>query len=153
MANLGRDSRPFEILLVEDNPADARLTQEGLEWGNFLNHLTWVQDGDQAKQFLFREGEYSDAPRPDLILLDINLPKADGFSVLREIKSTEELDNIPVVMLSGSQDAEDVREAYRLHANCYIVKMSDLDGTFKLLEAIQSFWFTVAKLPTCDRAA
>ena len=153
MANVALDSRPFEILLVEDNPADARLTREALDWGNFLNHLTWLQDGDQAEQFLFREGAYSDGPRPDLILLDINLPKSDGFSILRKIKSTKGLEDIPVVMLSGSQDESDVQEAYRLRANCYVVKKADLAGTFKLLETIQSFWFKVAKLPIRNRAA
>ncbi|MCU7924393.1 MAG: response regulator [Candidatus Thiodiazotropha sp. (ex Dulcina madagascariensis)] len=141
-------AHPVEILLVEDNPGDARLAQEGMKEGKILNRLSIVSDGEQAMAFLCREGEYAQAPRPDLILLDLNLPKKDGREVLAEIKANPRLKRIPVVILTMSKAEEDILRAYDLHANCYISKPIDLEKFIDVVNAIEQFWFTIVQLPT-----
>jgi len=138
---------PIEILLVEDNPGDVRLTQEALKEGKVRNHLSVVDDGAKAVDFLFRRGPYAGAPRPDLILLDLNLPKMDGREVLRQIKAEPALRSIPIVVLTTSQADEDVVKAYDLHVNCYITKPIDLAQFLNVVKAIEDFWLTIVKLP------
>ena len=139
--------KPVEILLVEDNPGDAELTREGLARGKVRNNLTVLDDGEQAMAFLRREGQYATAIRPDLILLDLNLPRKNGREVLAEIRADERLDQIPVVILTSSKDEEDVLKSYRLHANCYITKPVKFDQFVKIVESIEAFWFTIVTLP------
>jgi two-component system, chemotaxis family, response regulator Rcp1 len=141
-------SRPVEILLVEDNPADVRLTREALKEGKVRNNLHVARDGVEALEFLRQEGQFGDAVRPDLILLDLNLPKRDGRQVLEEIKSDSSLRQIPVVILTSSQAEQDIAKAYDLHANCYVSKPVDLDQFIKVVRSIESFWFSIVKLPT-----
>lgn len=141
------DATLIEILLVEDNPADVRLTKEALKDGKLLNHLSVVADGVEALAFLRGQGRYKDAPRPELILLDLNLPKKDGREVLAEIKTDETLKSIPVVVLTVSKAEEDILKTYRLHANCYITKPVDLDQFMKVTHSIEDFWFSIVKLP------
>lgn len=138
---------PIEILLVEDNPGDARLALEALKEAKVRNNLHVVEDGLEATAFLYRQGKYRDARRPDLILLDLNLPGKDGREVLSEIKNDEDLKRIPVVILTVSKDDEDILRAYDLHANCYITKPIDLDQFLKVVKAIKDFWLTIVKLP------
>jgi len=140
-------ARPVRILLVEDSPGDVRLTQEALKEGKVRNDLHVATDGVEAMAFLRREGEYADVPRPDLILLDLNLPKKDGREVLAEIRADGRLKRIPVVVLTTSRDEEDILKAYGLSANCYITKPVDLDQFIDVIKAIESFWLTVVKLP------
>jgi two-component system, chemotaxis family, response regulator Rcp1 len=139
--------RGIEILLVEDNPGDVRLTQEALKDGKILNNLSVVSDGVEAMAFLLREGKFTDAPRPELILLDLNLPKKDGREVLAEIKSQPDLKRIPVVILTSSAAEQDIVKSYNLHANCYITKPVDLDQFIHVVKSIEQFWLTVVKLP------
>jgi CheY-like chemotaxis protein len=139
--------QPIEILLVEDNPGDARLAMESLNDAKVRNNLHWVQDGVQAMAFLRKQGEYSDAPRPDVVLLDLNLPKKDGREVLAEIKTDENLRRIPVVILTVSSDERDILETYDQHANCYITKPLDLDQFLDVVKSIEDFWLTIVKLP------
>ena len=141
------ESSPIEILLVEDNPGDVELTREALHDTKVHMRLSVVNDGVQAMAFLRREGEYADAPRPDLILLDLNLPKKDGRGVLADVKQDPALRNIPVVVLTSSQAEQDIVRAYELHANCYVTKPVDLDQFVKIVQSIEQFWFTVVKLP------
>lgn len=141
-------ARPIEILLVEDNPGDVRLTQEGLKEGKVRNNLHVVMDGVEAMAFLNREEKYADAPKPDLILLDLNLPRKDGREVLAEIKADEKLKHIPVVILTTSTADEDIIKIYNLHANCFISKPVDLEQFMTVVKAIENFWFTVVKLPS-----
>ena len=138
---------PVEILLVEDNPGDARLMIEALKEGKVLNHLSIVYDGVEALAFLRQEGQHTDAPRPDLIMLDLNLPKKDGREVLAEIKADDNLKIIPVVILTTSRAEEDVFRSYNLHANCYISKPVDLEQFLEVLKYVEDFWLTVVKLP------
>jgi len=138
---------PIEILLVEDNPGDVDLSREALENGKLYNTLHVVNDGEAAMAFLRHEGKYTDAPRPDLILLDLNLPRKNGQEVLAEIKSDEELKCIPVVILTSSKAEQDILSTYNLHANCYISKPIDLDQFLKVVQAIKTFWVTIVKLP------
>jgi two-component system, chemotaxis family, response regulator Rcp1 len=138
---------PIDILLVEDNLGDVRLTQEALAESKVKNNLYVVRDGLEAMAFLHREGKYADAIRPDLILLDLNLPKKDGREVLSEIKADEELRRIPVVILTVSSAEEDILRTYDLHANCYITKPMDLDQFIKVVKSIEDFWLTIVKLP------
>ena len=138
---------PIEILLVEDSPADVRLTKEALKEEKIHNNLSVVNDGVEAMAFLHRQGKYSKAARPDLILLDLNLPKKDGREVLKEIKSDKEFKAIPVVVLTISKAEEDVIKSYNLHANCYITKPIDLNQFAKVVKSIQEFWLTIVKLP------
>ena len=142
------ERKQIEILLVEDNPGDARLAWEAIREARVCNHLRWVSDGVDALAYLRREGKYSDVQRPDLILLDLNLPRKDGREVLAEIKSDENLKRIPVVVLTTSQADEDIIKAYHLNANCYIPKPMDLERFIKVVSAIESFWLTVVKLPS-----
>ena len=138
---------PIEILLVEDSPGDARLAQEALRDAKVRNELHWVQDGVEAMAFLGREGEYSEVPRPDVILLDLNLPKKDGREVLADIKSDESLRRIPVVILTVSADEQDILDTYDNHANCYITKPLDLGQFIEVVKSIEEFWLTIVKLP------
>ena len=138
---------PIEILMIEDNPGDVRLTQEALKENKIYNRLYAVGDGVEAMAFLRREGKYADAPRPDLILLDLNLPKKDGREVLAEVKADEGLKRIPVVILTSSQAEEDIIRTYNLHANCYITKPVDLDQFIRVVKSIEEFWLTIVKLP------
>jgi len=138
----------IEILLVEDSPADVRLTIEALKEAKVANRLTVMDDGVKAIDFLQRNGSHSDAPRPDLILLDLNLPRKDGREVLAEIKADPVLRRIPVVVLTTSNAQEDVLKAYELHANCYITKPVDFRQFMKVVKAIEDFWLTIVKLPS-----
>jgi CheY-like chemotaxis protein len=140
-------TRPVELLLVEDNPGDVRLTIEALKEGKVINNLTVVKDGQEAIADLRRQGKYANAARPDLVLLDLNLPRKGGLEVLAEIKEDPDLKSIPVVVLTTSQAAQDVRRAYELHANCYIVKPVDLDQFMSVVQAIKGFWLGVVLLP------
>ena len=140
-------SRPIEVLLVEDSPADVALTMEALQEGKFLNHLTVVHDGVEAMELLRRQGPFADAPRPDLILLDLNLPRKDGREVLAEIKADDHLRPIPVVVLTTSQTEEDILKAYDLNANCYVTKPMGLDQFLKVVRSIEEFWLSIVKLP------
>lgn len=139
--------RPIELLLVEDNPGDVRLTQEALREGKVRNHLHVAADGVEALAFLRREAQYANAPQPDLILLDLNLPKKSGREVLAEIKADPALRRIPVVILTVSKAEEDVLKSYNLHANCYITKPVDLDQFIEVVKSIEDFWLTVVVLP------
>lgn len=139
--------RPVEILLVEDNPGDVRLTQENFKESKIRNNLYVVDDGVEALSFLRREGQYGDAVRPDVILLDLNLPKKDGREVLKEIKADPKLRRIPVVILTISSADEDIIKSYDLHANCYITKPIDLEQFGKVVKSISDFWLTMVKLP------
>ena len=139
--------RPIEILMVEDNPGDVRLTREALKGGKVLNQLHVVEDGVAALDFLYRRAPHQNAIRPDLILLDLNLPKMDGREVLSRIKSDDALKVIPVVVLTTSQAEEDVLRAYRLSANCYVTKPVDLYQFNRIVQAIEEFWLTVVSLP------
>ena len=139
--------RPINILLVEDNPGDVRLTVEALKEGKVRNRLHIANDGMEAIGFLHREGKYSDVPHPDLILLDLNLPKKDGHEVLAEIKEDPLLKRIPVVVLTGSKAGEDIFKTYDLHANCYITKPVDWDQFITVVKSINDFWLAIVKLP------
>ena len=139
--------KPIDILLVEDNPADIRLTLEAFKEGKVGNNLHVVENGEDAIAFLKQEGKYNDVPHPDLILLDLNLPKKDGREVLEEIKKEPELKRIPVVILTTSKAEEDIFKTYNLHANCYITKPIDLNQFIKVVKSIENFWLTIVKLP------
>ncbi len=141
------ESSPIQILLVEDNPGDVELTREALHDTKVHMHLSVVNDGVEAMAFLRREGRFADAPRPDLILLDLNLPRKDGRGVLADVKQDPSLRHIPVVVLTSSQAEQDIVRAYELHANCYVTKPVDLDQFVKIVRSIEQFWFTVVKLP------
>lgn len=136
-----------KILMVEDNPGDVRLTLEALKTSTLRNDLRVVEDGEAALAYLRREGRYAGAPRPDLILLDLNLPRKNGREVLAEVKADERLRSIPVVILTTSKDEEDMLKTYNLHANCYISKPADLNQFSTVVKAIESFWFTIVTLP------
>jgi two-component system, chemotaxis family, response regulator Rcp1 len=139
--------KAVEILLVEDNPGDVRLTREALKDGKFHNNLNVVQDGVEALLFLRKEGVFRDAPTPDIILLDLNLPRKSGREVLKEIKQDEELRRIPIVVLTTSADENDILASYELHANCYITKPVDLNQFMTIVQNIENFWFSIVKLP------
>jgi len=141
------DGRPIEILLVEDSPSDTELTQEALRETRVRNHLSTVEDGVLAMDFLRRRGTFGSAPRPDLVMLDLNLPRKDGREVLAEIKEDPELKTIPVVVLTTSQAEQDVLHAYHLHANCYITKPVDFEQFLGAVRSIESFWLLVVTLP------
>lgn len=141
------DPKPVEILLVEDNPMDVIVTREALKEGKVCNNLSVVQDGEGAIAFLRREGPYANAPRPDMILLDLNLPKKDGREVLSEIKNDPTLRDIPVIVLTTSKAEEDVLNSYQLHANCFITKPVDLEQFTTVIKSIEGFWFEIVKLP------
>jgi len=147
MAERERAAPPVEILLVEDNPGDVRLTKEALKEGKVYNNLHWVKDGVEALEFLQRQGKHAKSPRPDIILLDLNLPKKDGREVLSMIKRDHELKQIPVVVLTTSKAEEDVLKSYELHANCYVTKPVDLEQFLHVVKSIDRFWLTVVTLP------
>jgi len=140
--------RPVEILLVEDNPGDVRLTIEALYDAKVRNNLSVAVDGVDALEFLRRQGAHAEAPRPDVILLDLNLPRKDGREVLAEIKNDPDLRSIPVVVLTTSSAEEDIVRSYNLHANCYITKPVDLDQFIKVVRAIDNFWLAIVSLPS-----
>ena len=142
----------IQVLLVEDNPGDVRLTKEALKEGKLLNQLTVVGDGVEALSFLRKEGIYADALQPELILLDLNLPKKDGREVLAEIKADPNLRRIPVVVLTTSSSEEDILKIYDLHANCYITKPVDLEQFMGVVKSIEDFWVSVVKLPSQEAA-
>lgn len=147
MTNGRAASRPIEVLLVEDNPGDVRLTREALRDGKVNNNLSVTPDGVEALAFLRRQGKYAGVPRPDVILLDLNLPRKDGREVLEEVKADPSLRNIPVVVLTSSDAERDIAQAYALHANAYVTKPVDLDQFITVLRSIEDFWFTIVKLP------
>jgi len=145
MNNVGE---AIEILLVEDNPGDIRLCEEAFQEGKVLNNLHVVQDGDEAIAFLRRQGDYAAAPTPDVILLDLNLPRKDGREVLAEVKEDELLRRIPIVVLTTSDAELDIVRSYDLHANCYVTKPVNLDQFMKVVHSIENFWLTIVRLPT-----
>ncbi len=145
--NLSDRGKPIEILVVEDNPGDARLVVEAFKEGKVWNNLIIVEDGVEAMAFLRKEGKYKNVLRPDLIFLDLNLPKKDGREVLKEIKLDENLRRIPVVILTTSEAEEDIMKTYNYHANCYITKPVDLDKFIEVVKMIEGFWLIVVKLP------
>jgi chemotaxis family two-component system response regulator Rcp1 len=147
MMNMEMTGVAIEILLVEDNPGDVRLTIEALKDAKVLNKLSVAEDGVDAMAFLRKEGKYRDVTRPDLILLDLNLPKKDGREVLAEIKADDNLKRIPVVVLTTSQAEQDIIKSYNLHANCFITKPVDLDQFLTVVKSIEDFWLTLVKLP------
>jgi len=138
---------PVEILLAEDNPGDAKLTKKALERGQIANNLHVVTDGVETLKFLRQEGDYADESRPDLVLLDLNMPRKDGKEVLEEIKADDELKRIPVVVLTSSEAEEDIIQSYDLHANAYLTKPVDFDGFLDIIGRIEDFWLTVVKRP------
>ncbi len=140
--------KEIDILLVEDNPGDARLTMEVLKENKISNNLHHVSDGVEALAFLRKQGQYLDAPQPDLILLDLNMPKMDGREVLENMKQDDQLKRIPVVVLTTSQAEEDIFRSYDLHANCYICKPVDLDQFIEVIKSINTFWVSIVRLPS-----
>jgi two-component system, chemotaxis family, response regulator Rcp1 len=150
--SIGTGAVPIEVLLVEDSPGDVRLTREAFKDAKVHINLHVVSDGAEAMAFLGREGVHSNAPRPDLILLDLNLPKKDGREVLAELKESPALKCIPVVILTTSASEADIQGSYQRHANCYITKPVDLEGFLKVVKSIDSFWLSVVKLPRETRS-
>ncbi len=148
MESIGTDAAPIEVLLVEDSPGDVRLTREAFKDAKVHINLHVASDGAKAMAFLKRDGEYASAPRPDLILLDLNLPKKDGREVLAEIKEDPVLKTIPVVVLTTSSSEADILRSYQLHANCYITKPVGLEGFLTVVKSIDSFWLSVVRLPS-----
>jgi two-component system, chemotaxis family, response regulator Rcp1 len=139
--------RPIEILLVEDNPGDVRLTLEVLKDAKVNNRVSIARDGEEAMSYLYKKGKFEKAKRPDLILLDWNLPKKDGYEVLIEMKTNDKLKSIPVVVLTTSEAEEDIIKAYAVNANCFISKPVDLDQFIRVIQLIEEFWMTIVKLP------
>src|SRR3982074_361405 len=152
MKSIGMDADPIEILLVEDSPGDVRLTREAFKDAKVHITLHVASDGAEAMGFLRREGKHANALRPDLILLDLNLPKKDGREVLEEIKESPTLKSIPVVVLTTSASDADILRSYKLHANCYITKPVGLDGFLEVVKSIDNFWLSVVKLPSEPRS-
>jgi len=144
----GKNAKPIEILLVEDNPGDVRLTQEALRDAKVRNRMKTVPDGVEAMAFLRQTGRYAGLPRPDMILLDLNLPRKSGLEVLREVKADKDLRSIPVVVLTTSQAEEDIVNSYDLHANAYIAKPVELDQFLSVVKAIEGFWLEIVRLPS-----
>jgi len=141
------NNRPFIILLVEDNPGDVRLTQEAFKESKFLHELYVVKDGEEAMEFLYQKGKFQNVPLPDLVLLDLNLPKKSGREVLAEVKNDPDLKYIPVVILTTSEADEDIINSYKLHANCYITKPVEFDKFLNIVKKIEEFWLSIVKLP------
>jgi len=152
MESIGNDAVPIEVLLVEDSPGDVRLTREAFKDAKVHINLHVASDGNEAMAFLLRKEGYASVPRPDLILLDLNLPKKDGREVLTEIKESPTLKSIPVVILTTSASEADILRSYRLHANCYITKPVGLNGFLEVIKSIDSFWLSVVKLPREERS-
>jgi chemotaxis family two-component system response regulator Rcp1 len=146
MTNI-RGVKPVEILLVDDSPSDVRLTKEAIKESKMFNNITVARDGVEAMAYLHKEGKYSDAIRPDLILLDLNMPRKDGRETLAEIKADPDLKRIPVVILTVSKAEEDVLKAYNLYANCYVTKPMDIEQFSKIVKTIDDFWFSIVTLP------
>lgn len=144
---MNNQEKPIHILLVEDNPGDMRLTVEALKEGKVRNEMSWAKDGVEALDFLYRRGNFADVDAPDLILLDLNLPKKNGREVLEEIKNDPKLKAIPVVVLTTSRAEEDILRSYELHANCYIIKPVDLDKFMAVIKAIDHFWLSIVTRP------
>ncbi len=140
--------RPIEILLVEDSPSDADLTVDAFSEARVLNNLHWVKDGVEALTFLRRQGQYSDVPRPDLILLDLNMPKKDGREVLAEIKADSQLKRIPVIILTTSAAERDILKTYELNGNCYVTKPIDVEQFMSVIKLIEAFWLALVQLPS-----
>ena len=140
-----------EILLIEDTPGDARLTREALKDGKVRNSLHIVYDGEEATDFLFKRNQYKNASRPDLIILDLNLPKKNGQEVLAEIKADDSLKSIPVIILTISKQEQDIIRSYNLHANCFLIKPIDLNQFFEVIKSIEDFWLTLVKLPNHEQ--
>jgi len=138
---------PVEILLAEDNPGDARLTEKAFEQGHILNNLHVVEDGEEALQFLRQEGEYGEKPRPDLVLLDLNMPRKDGWEVLEEVKEDPDLRRVPVIVLTSSEAEEDIVKSYDLQANAYLTKPVDFGGFMDIVRSFEEFWLSVVKMP------
>ncbi len=138
---------PVQILIVEDNPADARLVREVMRDSKVINEIHWVPDGVEALAYLRRQGKYADAPRPNLIFLDLNMPRKDGREVLHDVKADEELRRIPVVVMTSSQAEEDVARAYDQHANCYVRKPIDFEQFHAVVKTLENFWFATVELP------
>ena len=148
MSESGQHSpEPAQLLLVEDNPGDVRLTREAFKQGRIDNDLHTVSDGSDALDFLHQRGEYEDAPRPDLVLLDLNLPRKDGEEVLADLKDDPQLQSIPVIVLTSSRAEEDIARSYELHANAYLTKPVDPDEFIETVRAFEKFWFSVVRLP------
>lgn len=143
-------AKPIQLLLIEDNPGDIRLTREALKDGKIHIHLTVMSDGAEALSYLRKEGKYAEVTRPDLILLDLKLPGKDGHEVLAEIKTDEELRHIPVVVLTSSEAEQNILASYELNANCYVCKPVDLDQFMKVVKSIEDFWLTLVKLPRSE---
>jgi chemotaxis family two-component system response regulator Rcp1 len=139
--------KPINLLIVEDNPGDVRLIREALREGRVRNKIYSVADGEEAMAYLYKQDNFSEAPRPDLILLDLNLPRKDGREVLAEIKSDKDLNSIPVVILTSSEAEKDILKAYDLNANCFITKPVELDQFLSVVRSIENFWLSVVKLP------
>ncbi|MGH1485654.1 MAG: response regulator [Cellvibrionaceae bacterium] len=139
---------PIEILMVEDNPGDVELTREALATGKFRNNLHITEDGEKALDFLYQRGEFTNAPRPDLVLLDLNLPKVSGREVLADVKSNDKLMSIPVVVLSSSEDARDIEATYELNANSFVTKPVRIEDFLQVAQAIEHFWIEIVKLPS-----
>lgn len=142
-----RNGEPIDILLVEDNPGDVRLIEEALKDSKISNSLSRVEDGEEALAYLRKEGKYKDVKKPDLVLLDLDLPNLDGREALEVIKKDPELRRIPIIILTVSQSEQDVLETYNLQANAYVIKPIDLDQFIKVIHSIEDFWFTIVKLP------
>ncbi|MHB9286189.1 response regulator [Halobacteriales archaeon Cl-PHB] len=141
------DGRPVEILLAEDNPGDVKLTRKGLKQGKIANNLHVVNDGVEALKFLRQEDEYAEKPRPDMVLLDLDMPRKDGREVLKDLKEDSDLRRIPVVVMTSSDAEEDILESYDLHANAYLTKPVDFQGFIDVVDRIEDFWLTVVKMP------
>lgn len=146
----GRSGTPADILLVEDNPGDVRLTKEAFKEGNISNTLHVVRDGLEALDFLYQRGDYADAPCPDIILLDLNLPQKNGDEVLEEIRDADDLKNLPVIVLTGSDAEEDVVRSYGRHANAYLTKPVNPTEFIETIQSLQTFWLSVVRLPSCN---
>ncbi|MFB6121058.1 MAG: response regulator [Halobacteriaceae archaeon] len=141
------DGEPVEVLLAEDNPGDAKLTQKAFDQGNILNNLHVVPDGVEAMRFLRQEGDHADKPRPDLVLLDLNMPRKDGWDVLEDLKSDPDLSRIPVIVLTSSEAEEDMVKSYELQANAYLTKPVDFQGFLEIVNGFEEFWLSVVKMP------
>jgi chemotaxis family two-component system response regulator Rcp1 len=152
MMLMGMEVEPVEILLVEDNPVDVMLTRKAFSAGRVCNNLHVVEDGEEAMDFLKKSGKYSSAPAPEIILLDLNLPRKDGREVLAEIKADKSLRHIPVIVLTTSESREDIWRSYELQANCFITKPVDMEQFAKALESLGEFWFTLVKLPPSSKS-
>ncbi len=142
-----RTQQAFDILLVEDNPGDVFLTQEAFRESRYEHRISVAEDGDEAMQFLRREGNFRNAPAPHLILLDLNLPKKDGRELLAEVKSDPALQHIPVIILTTSEADQDITHAYKLHANCYLTKPIQMDAFLKMIRSVEDFWLNIVRLP------